>query len=560
LAEAEQLTAELEADRASLTPEITPEAFYAILRRYETITDITSRVSAYAALRFAADTQSPASLNLRSRVEHALTELGNRGLFLTLWIQSMDDETAARVIPGAGDLSYWLTAMRKFKPHTLSEPEEQIINIKDANGIDAMMGLYDVITNKFSFELELDGETKTLTRDEMVAQYRNPSPDVRAAVYRELFRVYSDNSTVLAQMYSHRVRDWAAEGSLRGFATPIAARNLMNDLPDAVVDALLDVCYRNSGVYQRYFKLKAGWLGMEKLRRYDIYAPLARSDKQFAYEPAVELTLDSFNRFSPRVAGLARRVFDADHIDASPRRGKRGGAFCASTVPRLTPWVLVNYAGSARDVATLAHELGHAVHAMLAADHSVLNFHAPLPLAETASVFAEMLLTDRLLAEEGDPAVRRDLLAGAIDNAYATVQRQVYFTLFEREAHRLVAEGADSDALCEAYMDNLRTQFGDSLVLPDEFRWEWVTIPHIYHVPFYTYAYSFGQLLVFALYRQYQQEGEPFVPRYLRLLSYGGAAEPAAVLQEAGFDVASPAFWQGGYDVLSQMIDELEAL
>jgi oligoendopeptidase F len=560
LAELEALVSAFEADRDKLTDDIDPAVFYDLLGRYEAITRINRRVGAYASLWFATDTQNPAALNFRGRVDHALTNLGNRTLFFTLWIQGMDDGTAARLLPGAGDLRYWIEAARKFKPHTLSEKEEQVINLKDPNGIDAMMGIYDMITNKFTFELELDGEMRTLTRDQMTAQFRNPSAAVREAVYRELQRVYIDNSTVLAQMYNHRVRDWATEGTLRGFATPISARNLMNDLPDAVVDALLEVCRRNSHVYQRYFKLKAGWLGMDRLRRYDIYAPLAKSDKAFAYEPAVQMTLESFERFSPQVAGLARRVFEANHVDATPRRGKRGGAFCMSTLPEQTPWVLLNHAGKARDVATMAHELGHAIHAMLASGHSVLNFHAPLPLAETASVFSEMLLTDRLLSEETDAAVRRDLLAGAIDDAYATVQRQVYFTLFEREAHRLVAEGADSEALCEAYMDNLRLQFGDSVDVADEFRWEWISVPHIYHVPFYTYAYSFGQLLVFALYRQYQQEGESFVPRYLRLLSYGGSEEPARILQEAGFDVASPDFWQGGYDVLSQMIDDLETL
>lgn len=560
LAELEQLTAAFEVRRDQLNDDISAEAFMALLHDYETLMARAQRLGAYGALWFSAETQNPAALNLRDRVDVALTEIDNRLLFFNLWLKSMPDATAERLLPATGDLRYYVEVARKFRPHTLSEPEERIINLKDANGIDALVNLYDMITSRFTFSLELDGETKTLTRDQLSAYFRHASPDVRAAAYQELYRVYSDNSTLLAQMYNHRARDWRDEGKLRGFAQPIAARNLANDLPDAVVDTLLDVCARNSGLFQRYFRLKAGWIGMDKLRRYDIYAPLSVSTKEFPFGPAFETVLDSFQAFSSQLAEYAARVAAENHLDAEPRAGKRGGAFCYAVLPGLTPWVFMNYTGQARDVATLAHELGHAIHGMSAAHHSNLTFHSALPLAETASVFAEMLLTDRLLADERDPAVRRDLLAAALDDAYATVQRQASFSLFEREAHRLVAEGAPVDAICAAYMDNLRAQFGDAVELSDDFQWEWICVPHFYHVPFYTYAYSFGQLLVLSLYQAYRREGESFIPRYLKLLAYGGSEAPAVILQEAGFDITSADFWQGGYDVLSGMIDELERI
>jgi len=384
---------------------------------------------------------------------------------------------------------------------------------------------------------------------------------MRAAAYRELYRVYKENATLLAQIYTHRVRDWHSEAlDLRNFAQPISARNLINDIPDEVVDTLLLVCRQNVHLFQRYFKLKAHWLKIDKLRRYDIYAPLAQSEKKYEYPQAVEMVLDSFAEFSPQIAGYAQRVLQESHLDAELRRGKRSGAFCYGVLPELTPWVLVNYAGRARDVATLAHELGHAIHFLLAAGHSVLTFHASLPLAETASVFAEMLLTERLLKNESDPAVRRDLLAHAIDDAYATVLRQAFFTLFERDAHQMIVADNSFDEISDYYLSNLAEQFGDSVELSDEFRWEWISIPHFYHTPFYTYAYSFGQLLVLALYQQYHLEGETFIPRYLKILSYGGSQAPALVLQEAGLDITSPAFWQGGFDVLNGMIDNLEQM
>jgi oligoendopeptidase F len=373
--------------------------------------------------------------------------------------------------------------------------------------------------------------------------------------------VFSDQAMVLGQIYSHRVRDWASEQvTLRGFDSPISVRNLQNDIPDPVVETLLDVCRTNMSIFHRYFRFKARRLGMDRLRRYDIYAPIGAAEKTYPFSEAADLVLDSLNRFSPRLAGHARRVLADDHLDSEIRHGKRGGAFCYSVLPGLTSWVLVNYAGKAGDVQTLAHELGHAMHGMMAAGHSVLTFRSALPMAETASVFSEMLVTDRLLREESDPAVRRDLLVLTLDDAYATIARQVYFVLYEIEAHKRAVENATTDDLCELYMDNLRDQFGDTLDLSDDFRWEWTAIPHIYERPFYCYAYSFGQLLVLALYQQYKEEGAAFVPRYHKILSYGGSASPAHIISEAGFDMTSPDFWQGGFDVLREMMDELEAL
>ena len=384
---------------------------------------------------------------------------------------------------------------------------------------------------------------------------------MRAATYRELYQVYGEHKTVLAQIYASLVRDWGSEGiGLRGYASPISMRNLANDIPDTVVHALFQACRNNVGLFQRYFRLKARLLGMDHLRRYDIYAPIARSEKTLELDQAIPLVLDSFQQFSPQVAKSASQVLERNHLDAQIRPGKRGGAFSYSVGPKYVPWVLINYNGRIRDVSTLAHELGHSVHAMLAAGHSILTFHAPLPLAETASVFAEMLVTDRLLQQETDPLVQRDLLMTILDDAYATIQRQAFISIFEREAHARIAGGCTSEELANVYLQNLNEQFGDALELTDEFAWEWVTIPHIFSSPFYPYAYSFGQLLVLALYQQYQIEREVFVPRYLKLLSYGGSAEPKTILSEAGLDIASAEFWQGGFYALQTKLELLEQI
>ena len=560
-AKLEQALVEFEATRASLTEGITWQEFNPVLQKLEAVSLLKSRVEGYADLAFAEDTQNPAALNVRDRVDQVLTDAGNRALFFEMWFKELSDETTKRLIEQSGDKHYFLETMARFKPFTLTELEERMINLKDVNGIDAMVNLYEMMTNRFTFNLEADGQTQRLTRDQLSNYFSSSAPELRAKAYRGLYRVYAENSTVLAQMYIHRARDWHTEGlELRGFASPIAARNVENDLPDEVVETLLEVCKKNVGLFQRYFKMKAQWLGLDKLRRYDIYAPLAPSEKKFDYALATQMVMDSYRAFSPAVMELAQRVFDENHLDSEIRAGKRGGAFCYTVSPELTPWVMINYDGSARDIATLAHELGHAIHSLLANQQSVLTQQPPLPLAETASVFAEMQLTDQLLKQETDPAVRRELLANALDDAYINVMRQAYFTIFEIDAHAMIDDHCSLEDLTDHYLESLREQFGDAVDVSEEFKWEWIAIPHFYRTPFYTYAYSFAQLLVLALYQQYRLEGQAFIPRYLRILSYGGSESPMKILTEAGLDITSPDFWQGGFDVLENMLAELSSL
>jgi oligoendopeptidase F len=557
--ELEKLVAAFESHRDQLTETISMEEFMELVSQYEVINHLAYRVYGFASLSFAADTQDQTALTFMGRVDQVLTGLQNRTLFFNLWWKALGDETAGRLMDGAGDYRYWLEEMRHFKPHTLSEAEEKIINIKDVTGIRALINLYDAFTNRYSFKLEIDGEVKELTRDALMVYARHHNPDLRANAYQELYKVYGEDGSILGQMYQTLVRDWRNEQvDLRHFNNPIAARNLLNDIPDEVVDTLLDVCERNASLFQRFFRLKARWLGVERLRRYDIYAPVAKADKTYAYAEAAEMVLDSFEQFDAHVASLARRIFEEDRLDSEVRPGKRGGAFCATIVPEMTPWVLLNYNGRAIDVGTMAHELGHAIHSMLAADHTLFTAHASLPLAETASTFGEMMLIDRLLEEESDENVRRDLLFHQMDDAYATIMRQAYFALFERDAHDMIQQDAPVDKLSDAYLENLKRQFGEAIEINEEFRWEWVSIPHIYHTPFYVYAYAFGQLLVLSLYKQYKAEGPSFKPRYLKILSSGGSEAPARVLSEAGVDIASADFWQGGFAVLANMLEQLE--
>jgi oligoendopeptidase F len=557
----EQRVSKFESHRDSLKPDMDVEEFMQILTESEQTTRLAHRLYAFAGLAFSADTQDQDIQALMGRIQQFMAELSNRTLFFDLWWKEVDDKSAKRFMDVAGDYRYYLEEMRHFKPHTLTEPEEKIINLKNVTGVEALTNLYDAITNRYAFKLEVEGEIKELTRGELMSYAQGPDADLRAKAYQELYRVYGEDGKILGQMYQTVVRDWHNENTnLRNFSSPISARNLFNDIPDEVVDTLLEVCRKNAGIFQRFFKLKARFLGMERLRRYDIYAPVAKADKKYEFGQAVEMVLDSFENFDPKMAILAKRVFDESHLDSEVRKGKRGGAFCWSVEPSLTPWVLANYNGKPRDVATLAHELGHAIHAMLAEGHTAFTYHSSLPLAETASTFGEMMLVDKLLTEEKDEAVRRDMLFRQVDDAYATIMRQAFFALFQRQAHEMVQDNAPVDEISKAYMENLGEQFGDTVEISEEFKWEWVSIPHIFHTPFYVYAYAFGQLLVLSLYQQYQAEGETFKPKYFKILSAGGSESPEKILKGAGIDIRSATFWQGGFDVISSLVEQLEKL
>lgn len=556
----EQVTS-FEGVRDKLKPDMPADQFVEILKASEATARIGNKLYSFAGLSFTADTQDQKAQALQARAMQFLAEIENRTLFFGLWWKELDNENAKRLMDASGDYKYYLEAMRNFKPHTLSEPEEKIVNLKNVTGVNALGNLYDSITNRYTFKLKVNGKEKEMTAAELFSYRYSTDPAMRAASYQSQFKVYAEDGPILGQIYQTILRDWHNENvNLRKFKNSIAPRNLNNDVPDEAVEALLSVARKNVGVFQRYFKMKAKYIGMKKLRRYDIYAPVAASKKTYKWDEAVTMVLDAFQSFSPQVAELAQRVFDENRIDSEIRKGKRGGAFCWSVLPDMTPYVLVNYQGTGREVATLAHELGHAIHAMLASHHSTFTFHSSLPLAETASTFAEMVLIDKLLAEEKDESVRRDILFKQMDDAYATIMRQSYFALFEKTAHELVQKNASVDDLSAAYLDNLKEQFGDSLDLSDEFKWEWVGIPHIYQVPFYVYAYAFGQLLVLALYQQFKAEGEAFKPKYLRILSAGGSDAPERILSEAGINIRDPKFWQGGFDVLEKLVSELEAL
>ncbi|MBU2551720.1 MAG: oligoendopeptidase F, partial [Proteobacteria bacterium] len=338
LDETEARVTEFESLRSSLRPDLPIGDFIDCIRRLENVALLSSRVNGYADLKFAEDTGDQRAQAFVARIEEVMTGLQNRILFFELWWKGLDESEAARLMAGAPGYRYWLEEMRRFKPHTLSEPEERVINVKNVTGAGALVRLYDSMTNRYLFRIEEDGRQRQVTRGELMVYARHHDPDKRAAAYRELYRVYGENGPILGQVYQTLVRDWKSEHvDLRKYPNPLSVRNLNNDIPDDVVEVLLDVCRKNAALFQRYFRIKAARLGLDRLRRYDIYAPVTISDKTYDFGQAANMVLDAFRQFDPRFSDLARRVFEEGHLDGEIRPGKRDGAFCASILPGLTP-------------------------------------------------------------------------------------------------------------------------------------------------------------------------------------------------------------------------------
>jgi oligoendopeptidase F len=560
-----------ENNRELLNNNISTQNFSKMLIQLEKISERLNMVTGFAHLQYSSNTSSNEYSALVTEMELLGTEISNKLIFFDIWFKNiLTEKDANRIIQTINPVyKHFLTHKRILGKYTLSEKEEKIVNIFEVTGPNALVKIYDRMTNSFEFVLNIKRNNKItrkkfLNKEKLMSLVRSNKSEERKAAYKSLFNVYKNNSGVLGEIYLNLIVQWHDENiKIRGFDSPISVRNVYNDISDGVVSILLDTCKRNSFIFHKYFNLKAKMLKLKKLERYHLYAPLVKKgmvQKRYTYEQAVNIVLNVFESFDPKFRDYARIVFNKNHVDSEIRKGKMSGAFCSTITPKLTPYVLLNYDGMYRDISTMAHEFGHAIHSICSSNLPIAVSHAPLPLAETASVFAEMLLNEKI-AEEMTEQERSILLAEQIDDMYATIMRQSYFTLFEIDAHNKVIESnANIDNVSTLYKKNLQDQFGNSVIVSDDFMWEWTYIPHFYHTPFYCYAYAFGNLLVLSLFHMYKKEGKSFIPKYLNLLSAGGSKKPETLLTEIGLDISNKSFWQQGFDLLSEKIGDLEKI
>ena len=542
---------------------LTAAAVLQALEELEVIYEALGRVGSYAGLVYAADTAKPEYQDLEQRVEQRSTEIRNLLLFVELEWLKLDDEVANRIMadPLLAPYNHYLSSLRRYRPHTLTEPEEKILNERDNTGRNAFGRLFSEVTSSLSFTLEMKGEKEELNLSQLLSLLHDPDRTLRRRAMETLYQGLSQHGQVLTFIYDTLIQDNLTVDRLRRYPNPLAQRHLSNEIDGKAVQTMMAVAEENYGVAQNYFGLKAKLLELPRLALYDQYAPVGKEATPFQYGQAQQVILEAFETFDPRFRQIAAEFFARNWIDAEIRKGKRGGAFCASPSPRLHPYILCNYDDNLRDVMTVAHELGHGLHGSLSRKQNYFNYDTPLTTAETASVFGEMLVFDYLLAQQTDRQVQIALLAGKLEDIFATVFRQNVLTRFEelafaaRKEKRLTPE-----ALGNLWLEANGKYYGDAVEMPDGYRWGWSYIPHFIHSRFYCYSYVFGQLLVLALYRMYKDEGKTFVPKYLALLEAGGSESPEALLKPLGVDIHDARFWRKGFEEIRGLVSKLHSL
>ena len=531
-----------------------------LIADYETVQEILGRLTSYAYLRYCTNMEDPDRAQFFQNLSEAATEISSDLLFLTLELNRIDDDKLNSRLDATPLSHYrsWLRDVRAYRPHQLSDDLERLLHEKQVSGRSSWMRLFDETVAALRFPVLGDDLTST----EVLNLLSDPDEGRRRAAAKSFGKVFSQNIRTFSLITNTLAKDKETEDKWRKFDRPISERNLSNHVEDQVVDALVEAVKQSyPRLSHRYYDLKAHWLGGKKLNYWDRNAPLPEDDdRTIPWPEAVELVISAYHAFSPQLADVGRQFFDNAWIDAPAAPGKAPGAFAHPTVPSAHPYLLLNYQGKTRDVMTLAHELGHGVHQVLAAPQGALMADTPLTLAETASVFGEQLTFRALLQAERSPSRRRVMLAGKVEDMLNTVVRQVAFCEFERQVHeqRRIGE-LTPERLGDIWLSTQSESLGPALHFDDEYRHFWAYIPHFIHSPFYVYAYAFGDCLVNALYAVYQDAGDGFEEKYLAMLSAGGTLRHKELLAPFGLYAGKPDFWLRGLDIVSGFVDQLEA-
>jgi oligoendopeptidase F len=519
-----------------------------------------NKPGAYASLLFTTRLTDPACGALLQRCREVGSAVATNLVFFDLEIAGIPDARFAEIIEAdcLQEYRYHLIREREQGKHYLSEAEERIL-VKTANCRGSAFGR---LSSELGARAKYTVGDKEMGQSEALSLLYSPDREVRKSAAEGVTATMKDLAHVGSFIFNTMLHEKDVMDTLRGHAEPEHSRHLANDLDPAVVQTVVDVCVANFATVADYYELKGELLGIKDLTHYDRYAPMGDAETDFSYDEARDLVLDAFGEFSPKLREMTEPFFEKNWIDAAVDEGKQGGAYCSPVTPDLHPYVFMNFTGKGRDVMTLAHELGHGIHDVLASRNNPYNYYPVLPLAETASTFAEMLVFDRLLGQLDSPKDRLALLCDKLENSFATVYRQISMYRFEQRAHRLRREQGEqsTEAYNAVWQEAMSEMFGDSLEMGEGHAWWWLYIPHVVHTPFYVYAYAFGELLVYALYARYKAEGDSFLEGYFELLASGGCDRPAKLVAALGIDIADSAFWQGGCDLIAARVAEAKRL
>jgi oligoendopeptidase F len=536
------------------------EELYEAIAEYEGIAEIAYKLGSFAHLIWSTDTANPQYGALLQRIAEWSSQLQQKLIFFELEWTNAPDEFAQTMMahPVLEHYRHWSETTRRYQPHRLSEPEEKILAEKSVTGREAWARFFSELMG--STRYPLDGEE--LTQEGILSRLFEPDRTVRQQAAESITGVLREKLPILTFVFNTLAADKASDDRLRHFATWISSRNLDNQVSDDVVEALVNAVTSRADIVARYYRLKGKLLGLDRLYDYDRYAPLPAAESFYTWDQAREIVLNAYNRFHPRMGEIAGMFFTQSWIDAPSVPGKRGGAFSASTVPSVHPYVLLNYTGNVRHVMTLAHELGHGVHQYLSREQGLLQADTPLTTAEMASTFGEMLVFSAFMEQESDPKVRLATLAHKIEDSFSTIFRQVFMNRFEHGLHTARREEGElsSERISEIWMQTQQAMFTDSVEMTDNYAIWWSYIPHFLHVPGYVYAYAFGELLVLALFARYRQEGDAFAPRYVDVLRAGGSDWPEKILAPMGVDLTDPDFWQEGLIEIEAMVTQAEQI
>ena len=537
--------------------------FAAAHEAMEAVYDRRGRLESYAFLNFAADTANSAYQALVAKMQDLGSALSQKMVFFDLEWNALDDDQAQAILddPALAKARYFMEADRRYKPYRLTEAEEQIIIEKDVTGGSAWTRFFTQLTSAFAFDWMGEEVNMTFVLDKL----RHVDRDMREMAWRKLTDKLEQRSMELTFIFNTLALDKANSDRRRGYPSWVSSRNLSNKASGEVVDALIETVTGNYALVARQYRLKKALLAYDELYDYDRYAPLQlkASGAFYRWDEARRIVLRAFDGFSVKMKSIAQEFFDSRWIHAPVMQNKRGGAFASPTVASANPYVFLNYMGSARDVTTLAHELGHGIHMVLAGRESGLfALYTPLTTAEMASTFAEMLVFQDLMAAEAESEARLSMLVEKIEDTFATVFRQISMNRFEDKMHRARRREGEltTERFSQLWLETQRDMFQDSVTITDEYGLWWSYVPHFLHTPGYVYAYAFGELLALALYRLYQEESETFVPKYIDLLAAGDSDYPDRLLAKAGVDINDPGFWQKGIDVIEEWVMQAEAL